>query len=247
MDTVGAVLGPLLAMLLLYLYNDNLKAVLWFAVAPAALTVILILTGIQEPKPNIGQTHFRSPLKLNNLSLFKISYWRIVIIGAIFTLARFSEAFLVLKAQQSGLSFTLVPLAMVVMSLFYALSAYPAGALSDSINKHHVLSIGLILLILADLVLAQAKMPYTVLLGVSLWGLHMGFTEGVLASLVAGSTPQELKGSAFGLFNFVSGLFALLASVFAGWLWEHHGAQQTFYASAGFASLAFILILLDRK
>ncbi|MGR8952128.1 MAG: MFS transporter [Gammaproteobacteria bacterium] len=247
MDTVGAVLGPLLAMLLLYLYHDNLKAVLWFAVAPAALTVVLIIAGIQEPKPTQGRSRFRSPLRLANLSGFKIRYWRVMVIGAIFSLARFSEAFLILRAQQSGLPVTLAPLVLVIMSLFYALSAYPAGALSDSTNKNLVLSVGLIFLILADLVLAQAEMPSMVLLGVSLWGLHMGFTEGVLASLVAASTPQELKGSAFGLFNFVSGVFALFASVLAGWLWQHYSAAETFYTGAGFAALAAILILLDKK
>ncbi|MGJ0486724.1 MAG: MFS transporter [Methylomicrobium sp.] len=247
MDTVGAFLGPLLAMLLLFLYDDDLKAVLWFAVLPAALTVILIVIGIREPSSKPGQHHFRSPLRLATLRHFQWPYWRVVVIGAVFTLARFSEAFLVLRAQQAGMSIAMIPLVMVMMNLFYALSAYPAGALSDSIDRNHVLSIGLFFLIAADLLLAGAATPSAVLVGASLWGLHMGFTEGILATLVASTTPTELKGSAFGLFNFVSGLFALLASVIAGWLWDFHGGSTTFYAGAGFAALVVVLTAFGRK
>ena len=152
-----------------------------------------------------------------------------------------------MRAQQTGLSVTLVPLVMVVMSLFYALSAYPAGVLSNRVNKNYLLSIGLVLLALADLVLAQADSSIVVMLGVGLWGLHMGFTEGILATMVANATPQELKGTAFGLFNFVTGVFMLLASIIAGWLWDNIGAETTFYAGAGFSVLALILLLLDRK
>ena len=247
MDTVGAVLGPLLAILLLYLYAGNIRAVLWFAVAPAALTVILIISGIHEPKPDERQTVYRPVFHPSVFGRFPKSYWRVVSIGALFSLARFSEAFLVLQSQQSGLSATFAPLVMVVMSLFYALSAYPAGMLSDVMKHHHVLSFGLILLIMADLVLASSVTPYGVLFGASLWGLHMGLTEGVLASLVAGATPMELKGWAFGVFNFVSGVSALVASILAGWLWQFHGSAQTFYAGAGFAVLAIILIALGKK
>jgi len=247
MDTVGAVLGPLLAMLLLYLYDGNLKTALWFAALPAALTVILIIAGIQEPTSHAGRHRFRSPLHFDTLRLFPLSYWRVVTIGAIFTLARFSEAFLVLCAQQAGLSGAITPLVMVVMSLLYALSAYPAGVLSDVMNKNHLLSLGLLLLIAADLLLARADTPFAVLLGAGLWGLHMGFTEGILATLVASTTPPELKGSAFGLFNFVSGLFALLASVLAGGLWDVYGASATFYTGAGFAALVLFLTACVRK
>ena len=247
MDTAGAFLGPLLAILLLYLYDDNIKAVLWFAVVPAAITVILIIAGVKEPKAKTRQLSFRSPFRLAYLKSFSRQYWRVIVIGAVFTLTRFSEAFLVLRAQQIGLPITLVPLVMVVMSLFYALSAYPAGVLSDSMNKKHLLSAGLVLLALADLVLAKADSAIVVMLGVGLWGLHMGFTEGILATMVANATPQELKGTAFGLFNFVTGLFMLLASIIAGWLWDNAGAEMTFYAGAGFSVLALILLLFNRK
>ena len=247
MDTVGAFLGPLLAILLLYLYNDNIKAVLWFAVVPAAITVILIIAGVKEPKAKTRLLPFRSPLRLAYLKSFSRQYWRVIVIGAVFTLTRFSEAFLVLRAQQIGLSVTLVPLVMVVMSLFYALSAYPAGVLSDHMNKNNLLSVGLALLVLADLILAQADSAIVIMLGVGLWGLHMGFTQGILATMVANATPQELKGSAFGLFNFVTGIFMLLASIIAGWLWDNAGSETTFYAGAGFSVLTLILLLFDRK
>ena len=247
MDTAGAFLGPLLAILLLYLYDDNIKTALWFAVAPAAITVILIIAGIKEPKTKTGQRIFRSPLRLDYLKSFSRQYWRVIVIGAVFTLTRFSEAFLVLRAQQTGLSVTLVPSVMVVMSLFYALSAYPAGVLADRMNKNYLLSTGLVLLALADLVLAQAGSAIVVMLGVGLWGLHMGFSEGILAAMVASATPQDLKGSAFGLFNFVTGVFMLLASVIAGWLWDNVGAETTFYAGAGFSVLALILLMFNRK
>lgn len=245
MDTVGAFLGPLLAILLLFLYKDDIKAVLWFAVVPAAITLILIIVGIKEPKAKARSHRFRSPLGLNYTRNFSRQYWRIVIIGAIFTLTRFSEAFLVLRAQQAGLSIALAPLVMVVLSLFYALSAYPVGVLSDLISKSALLTTGLVLLASADLVLAQADSTAAVMLGVGLWGLHMGFTQGILATLVADATPEELKGSAFGLFNFVTGIFMLLANIIAGWLWDHYGAETTFYAGAGFCIVAMFLLIFD--
>jgi sugar phosphate permease len=233
--------------LLLYLYHDDIKAVLWFAVVPAAITLVLIIAGIKEPKAKPGTHRFRSPLKLNYLKHFSGQYWRVVIMGAVFTLTRFSEAFLVLRAQQIGLSITLAPLVMVVMSLFYALSAYPVGALSDRMSKNALLATGLVLLASADLVLAQADTATVVIIGVALWGLHMGFSQGILATLVANATPQELKGSAFGLFNFVTGLFMLLASIIAGWLWDSYGAEMTFYAGAGFCVPAMLLLMFDGK
>lgn len=247
MDTIGAVLGPLLAILLLYLYDGDIKTALWFAVAPAAITVILIVAGVREPRANAGRSAFRSPLRPAFLKDFSSQYWRVIIIGAVFTLSRFSEAFLVMRAQQTGLSVTLAPLVMVVMSLFYALSAYPAGRLSDRMSKHTLLCAGLLLLVLADLVLARADSSFVVMLGVALWGMHMGFTQGILATLVADATPQTLKGTAFGLFNFVSGVFMLLASLIAGWLWDNAGAEMTFYAGAGFSVLTLLLLLLVRR
>ncbi|AZD98206.1 MFS transporter [Pseudomonas chlororaphis] len=243
LDTVGAFVGPILAIgLMLWLAND-IAQVLWLAVIPAALAVALLIFAIREPEHAPGTRHFHSPLRLASLRRFSQYYWWVVAIGAAFTLARFSEAFLVLRAQQLGFAAAWVPLVMVVMAGFYMVSAYPVGKWSDHINRSALLSVGLLLLILADLVLAYAESVPMVLLGVALWGLHMGFSQGILATLVADTTPADLKGTAFGVFNLLSGIALLLASVIAGRLWQAHGAALTFYAGAGFAGLSLLLLM----
>ncbi|MFZ3155148.1 MFS transporter [Pseudomonas sp.] len=246
MDTVGAFLGPILAILLMLWFANDISLVLWFAVIPALLAVGFLLAGVSEPKHEAGPHHFRSPIRLSLLNQFSTAYWWVVGIGAVFTLARFSEAFLVLRAQQLGFSATWVPVVMVVMAGFYMLSAYPVGKWSDRISRTALLSAGLLLLILADLVLAYAESVPMVLLGVALWGLHMGFSQGLLAALIADTTPANLKGTAFGLFNLVSGIALLLASVVAGWLWQTYGAAVTFYAGAAFSTVALLLLLIRR-
>nr|WP_256657848.1 MFS transporter [Pseudomonas sp. 2FG] len=246
MDTVGALLGPALAIVLMLLFNDDIPLVLWFAVMPALLAVGLLCIGVSEAKPATPHRHFRSPIRLNSLSLFPSAYWWVVAVGAIFTLARFSEAFLLLRAQQLGLAVTWVPMVMVVMAVVYTLSAYPVGKWSDRISRSTLLSAGLLFLLLADLVLAYAESVAMVLLGVTLWGLHMGFSQGILAALVADTSPAELKGTAFGIFNLLSGIALLLASATAGWLWQNYGASATFHAGAAFALAALVLLLLRR-
>lgn len=246
MDTVGAVLGPTLAILLMVAFAGDIPSVLWFAVVPALVAVALIVAGVREPVHGATVHRFRSPIRREAMRRFSGAYWWVVVIGAVFTLARFSEAFLVLRAQQAGFSITWVPLVMVVMSLFYTLSAYPAGKWSDRISRTTMLGGGLVLLILADLVLAHADSAILLLLGVTLWGLHMGFSQGILAALVADTTPRELKGTAFGVFNLVSGLSMLLASGIAGWLWQAFGAATTFYAGAVFSAAALLLMLIRR-
>jgi MFS family permease len=242
MDTVGAFLGPSLAILLMVWLANDIKQVLWLAVIPAFITVLLIVFGIKETEGMSAQQCFRSPIPLDALKQFPGNYWRVVAIGAIFALARFSEAFLILLAQEVGFAITWVPLVMVVMSLAYSCSAYPAGILSDRVNRHHLLAVGLLLLALADLVLARAASSLMVLLGVALWGLHMGFTQGILAAMIADVTPKELKGTAFGLFNLTSGLFILLASVIAGGLWDRYGAATPFYIGAAFSLFALVML-----
>jgi MFS family permease len=246
MDTVGAVLGPALAILLM-LWLADLQWVLWFAVIPATISVALIVAGVKEPTHAPGEHRFRSPIHWRVLHDFCAGYWWVVIIGGVFTLARFSEAFLVLRAQQTGLSVTWIPLVMVVMSLFYALSAYPAGWLSDRISRTKLLCVGMGLLVLADLLLAQSGSVFTMMLGVALWGLHMGFSQGILASLVADNAPGKLKGTAFGIFNLVSGVCMLIASVLAGGLWHGLGSGSTFLLGALLAATALILLLLKRQ
>lgn len=242
MDTVGAFLGPLLAIVLMLAFHDDIPLVLWFAVIPALITVVLIIFGVDEPVHELEPQHFHTPIRFDVLRRFSRGYWWVVIVGAVFSLARFSEAFLVLRAQQTGLAMSWIPLVMVVMSLFYTLSAYPAGKLSDRINRTSMLIIGLLWLIAADVVLAQAQSVTWLMIGVSLWGLHMGFSQGILATLVADTTPRGLKGTAFGIFNLMSGVFMLTASVLAGWLWQNYGAEVCFYAGAVFAGLTLMLV-----
>lgn len=246
MDTVGAILGPLLAVVLM-LWLGQIQLVLWFAVIPAVIAVALIVGGITEPVQVDDEHRFRSPIHWSVLRSFSSGYWWVVTIGGLFTLARFSEAFLILKAQQTGLSITWVPMVMVVMSLLYALSAYPAGWLSDRISCTTLLCVGMGLLILADLVLAHSNSVMTMMLGAALWGLHMGFSEGILATLIADTAPAHLKGTAFGLFNLINGACLLIASVLAGWLWQTSGSQSTFTAGAVLAAASLLLLLIRKR
>ena len=247
MDTVGAFLGPALAIGLMIASNGNIHLVLWAAVVPAAVCVALILFGIDEPAHERLAHRFSSPIRLNVLRRFSGAYWGVVGIGALFTLARFSEAFLILRAQQTGFSVSWVPIVMVVMALFYMLSAYPVGHWSDRVSRRALLSLGLVLLVVADLVLARADSVAMTIVGVALWGLHMGFSQGLLAAMVADTAPPELKGSAFGVFNLVSGFSMLIASVLAGWLWQVYSATVTFYAGAAISALALLLLLLKHE
>lgn len=239
LDTVGAFLGPLLAVGLMLLWNNNFRAVFWVAVIPGLLAVALLFFGVREPES--PQTDKRSnPIKRENLKRLGVSYWWVVGIGAVFTLARFSEAFLVLRAQQGGIPVAFVPLVMVMMNIVYALSAYPFGKLSDHMSHKALLALGLIFLIAADLVLAISDHWSVVLAGVALWGVHMGMTQGLLATMVADTAPEDLRGTAYGFFNLVSGLAMLLASVLAGLLWDRLGASFTFYTGAMFCVIALI-------
>ncbi len=237
LDTVGAFLGPLLAVALMLLWADDFRAVFWVAVIPGILAVMLLLFGLREPERHDGRKRV-NPIRRENLKRLSASYWRVVGIGAIFTMARFSEAFLVLRAQQSGIPIALVPLVMVAMNVVYALSAYPFGKLSDRVSHTKLLAFGLVILIAADVVLAISPHWSIVLLGVALWGIHMGMTQGLLATMVADTAPVELRGTAYGFFNLISGLVLLVASVLAGLLWDQFGASSTFYAGAAFCVLA---------
>ena len=237
LDTVGAFLGPLLAVGLMLLWANDFRAVFWVAVIPGLMAVALLFLGLREPAhPQVAKR--TNPIRRENLKRMSGAYWWVVGIGAVFTLARFSEAFLVLRAQQGGISVALVPLVMVAMNLVYALSAYPFGKLSDRMSKKTLLALGLVVLIAADLVLASSDHWGVLLAGVALWGIHMGMTQGLLATMVADLAPADLRGTAFGFFNLVSGLAMLLASVLAGLLWDQLGAAFTFYAGAVFCGVA---------
>lgn len=215
---------------------------MWFAVVPAFVTVALLLAYVREPERPTGPDGARPPLTLADARRLPLRYWLVVLAGAVFTLARFSEAFLVLRAQDVGLGLGYVPLVLVVMNAFYAGAAYPAGAAADRVSPRALLFLGLALLVAADVVLALAASPLIVLAGAALWGLHMALTQGLLSKLVADIAPAELVGTAFGIFNVVSGGALLLASVIAGSLWSAFGAPAAFLAGAAFAGVTVILL-----
>ena len=239
LDTVGAFLGPLLAVGLMILWANDFRTVFWVAVIPGLLAVLLLFLGVTEPKQN-HTNHRINPISKANLKRLNAAYWWVVIIGALFMLARFSEAFLVLKGQQSGIPIAYTPLIMVAMNIIYAATAYPFGKLSDHLSHTRLLAFGLIVLIAADLVIANSHHWSTLLFGLTLWGIHMGITQGLLAALVAATSPKDLLGTAYGFFNLMSGIALLVASALAGLVWDLYGSSATFYAGAVFCGLTLV-------
>jgi MFS family permease len=247
LDSVGAFLGPLLAMALMAWLASEVKAVMWFAVPPAFIAVALLAVAVREPERKQGGSAERPRLATADARRLPARYWLVVLLGAAFTLARFSEAFLILRAQDVGLALALVPGVMVVMNVVYAAIAFPAGAAADRRGAHGLLLVGLATLVAADLVLAAATSPLAVFAGAALWGIHMGLTQGLLSKLVADTAPGDLLGTAFGVFNLVSGVALLLASVIAGALWSGFGAPATFIAGAAFAAIAALGLAAYRR
>jgi MFS family permease len=244
LDTVGATVGPLLAIGLMMLFNDDIRTVLWFAVAPAVISVAILMIFVKEPVPQSKAT--RVPIKAREVGQLGRFYWLVVAAGAVFTLARFSEAFLVIRAHDLGLALALAPAVIAVMSVVYAVTAYPAGRLQDRYGAKPLLIAGLAVLIAADMLLAFGGGLPAIFLGIGLWGLHMGLTQGVLSALVAQAAPARLRGTAFGLFGLVTGAATLVASVAAGILWEAISPQATFVTGAGLAALALVGFLAIR-
>lgn len=245
LDTVGAFLGPLLATVLMLMWANDFRAVFWVAVIPGVLAVVLLMAGIQEPVRH-ARDRPANPIRRDALARLDGAFWQVVIIGAVFTLARFSEAFLVLRAQQVGIAASWVPLVMVVMNVVYSATAYPFGKLSDTISHRKLLALGLMILIAADLVLAWASGWEVLMFGVALWGVHMGMTQGLLAAMVADTAPDDLRGTAFGLFNLLSGVTLLASSAIAGFLWDRAGSAITFCAGAAFAAITLAGLLALR-
>jgi MFS family permease len=246
LDTGGAFAGPLLAIGLMWLTSNNFTSVFWVAVIPGFLALALIIFAVHEPKRPEGLRQVRAPLSGSELKRRGGAYWWVVAVATVFTLARFSEAFLILKAQAVGMPIAFVPAVLVVMNAVYALAAYPAGILSDKIDRITLLFIGLALLVAADVALGFAASILSVMLGVMLWGLHMGLTQGLLATLVADAAPPELRGTAYGMFNLLGGLALLAASTIAGGLWDVVGPAGTFLAGAALAALALIGLVAVR-
>jgi len=247
LDTVGAIAGPLLAIAAMLWLSDNFRAVFWFAVMPAFAAVGLLVLGVREPEASERKAENEPRISFRDARRLPLAYWWVAGVAAVMTLARFSEAFLVLRAQDVGTPAAWVPLVMAVMSLVYAVIAYPAGVYVDRGRQSALLQLGLLALILADTVLANARSTSGVMVGTALWGLHMGLTQGVFAAMVAAVAPQDLRGSAFGLFNLASGAALLVASILAGWLWEVFGPSVTFYGGAVFSALAWAALAARRK
>jgi MFS family permease len=249
LDTAGAFIGPVLAIALMALFANDMRAVFWFALIPAALAVLCVVIGVEDRAIGAGKATVRPPIRLTDLRRLPRSLWGVVALGIVFTLARFSEAFLVLRASEQGLPLAFAPLVLVAMNVVYSLGAYPAGVWSDNTKPVTLLFWGLIALVAADLALAFASNVIGVFGGIALWGAHMALTQGLLSKLVAQEAPPDLRGSAFGLFNLATGGAMLAASAIAGLLWERAGAAATFFGGAGFAVLAAVtaIVVLSRK
>jgi MFS family permease len=250
LDSVGAFLGPVLAVACMAWFAGDVKATLWVACIPALIAVTLLYAGIREPdtarNASVTGTRLAGTLAMLGPSAWKrlgLRFWMIAMLGAVFSLARFSEAFLVLRAQSIGLPMGRVPIVMILMNLVYASAAYPAGAAADRLSKRSLLILGLAVLIAADLILARAASSGQVYLGALLWGAHMAMTQGLFSKLVADASPADLRGSAFGIFNLVGGLSLLAASALAGALWQSFGPGATFLAGAGFAAMTALGLL----
>jgi MFS family permease len=241
LDTVGAFVGPLLATGLMILLMNDIRTIFWIAAVPSLIAVILIVFGVRDIERPTGLAKRGAPLRLIDLREMPRGLWVVIGLGFILTLARFSEAFLILKASAEGLPLALAPMVLVVMNLIYAGGAYPAGHFADRMAPHWLLGIGISFLIAADIVLATASGLVGVTIGIILWGAHMALTQGLLAKLVADHAPPDLRGSAFGAFHLATGVALLLASVIAGLLWDGYGANATFFAGAGFAAVALLL------
>ncbi|RTL50099.1 MAG: MFS transporter [Bradyrhizobiaceae bacterium] len=245
LDTVGAFVGPLVAIMLMSLSSDNFRLVFWVAVVPALASLAVMIFGVREPARHDAEV--RPRLRLSDAKRLSRGFWTVVGVATILTLARFSEAFLILRSQNVGLPAALAPAIMVVMNIVYAITAYPAGVLSDRIGRTGLLALGIVCLIVADLVLALGTSVMLVMVGVVFWGLHMALTQGLFASLVADTAPDDLRGTAFGVFNFAGGIAMLIASVLAGGLWEAYGPAATFLAGAGFSTVALICFVLAQR
>jgi MFS family permease len=237
-------MGPLAAMGLMLATGGDFRTVFWVALAPGVVAVSVLAVVVKEPARSgkrVSRTlHWRDVTRLH------AAYWWVVAFGVVFTMARFSEAFLLLRARDIGMNDSTIPLIMVLMNLFYCLTAYPSGRLSDRLGRSAIMAAGLGILILADLVLAAAGSEWQVFIGVAIWGLHMGLTQGLLSAMVADAAHRDLRGTAFGIFSMAMGVAILAASLLAGWLWDAFGAPTTFSAGACLATCALLAFLPSR-
>ncbi|SMO64210.1 MFS transporter [Paracoccus laeviglucosivorans] len=241
LDTVGGFVGPLIAVALMFLLAGDILSVFWIATVPAVMAVLVLMLAVREPAPAPRKAD--TPFRIGDALRLNRAVWGVIAIAAVLMLARFSEAFVLLKALEAGFTPAWVPLSMVIMHAVYGLAAYPVGRVSDRIGVRGLLILSLIFLIGAHLVLAFAGSIPAYLLGTVLWGLHMGFSQGLLGAMIAGATPEALKGTAFGTFNLVTGAVVLIGNTAAGWLWHSYGAHMPFLIGAGLSVLAILLLM----
>ena len=242
LDTAGALLAPIAAIALMAWLASDIRLVFWIAIIPAACSFLLAWLALREPQQQLAPLE-RSPFFAGFRHLDKATK-RLLQVGFLFGLARFSEGFLILKGIEIGLSEALSPLTLAVFNLAYVALAYPAGALSDRMSPRSILLAGMALLVAGNLVLAQTGSFAGLILGVGLWGAHMALTQGIFSRMVADSAPADKRATAFGAFWFVSGTGTLLASLAAGMLWDRSGSEMTFFASAGVAAVALAMLSL---
>ena len=246
LDTIGAFLGPLIAVLLLLVWTENIQHIFWVAVIPGAGAVALLWFGLKEPEHKTEKKR-TNPICYANLRQLNHEYWWVVLVGTAFTLARFSEAFLVILALDRGVILALIPLVMVVMSLAFSITAYPFGALSDRFSHRYLLALGLGVLIAADFVLGLSSSVMMLFIGIGLWGVHMGITEGLLSVMISKTAPSELRGTAFGFFGLIRGMMTMLASILAGAIWHYSGSTAAFLLGAALAALSFLILMINPK
>lgn len=242
LDTAGAFIGPLAAIGLMALFADNMRAVFWVAAFPGLVSVLLVIVAIRDRQHSDTPAPARDALRISDLRGLHRDFWSVTGIGVLFTMARFSEAFLILKADASGLPLMLSPLVLVAMNIVYSLGAYPAGVLADACGPRQPLLAGLACLVGADVLLALGSGLIATFSGIALWGIHLALTQGLMSQLVATRAPEALRASAFGLFNLATGLTMLAASALAGLLWDVVDPSATFAAGGAFAIAAALLV-----
>ncbi len=242
LDTAGAFLGPMIALALMLAWRVEIRTVFWFAVLPAMIATALVVFAVTDAPAAPTARRVSWPIRRRHLARLSRPFWAVLLVAVLMTLARFSEAFLILRVQGFGLALALVPLVLVLMNIAYTLSAYPAGLLADRVQPPRVLLLGMAALMAADMLLATSTGLWTACGGVLLWGLHMGLTQGILSAMIAGTTPPDLRGTGFGLFNLATGLAALLASPIAGALWSGWGPSGAFFGGAVLAGLTCLVL-----
>jgi MFS family permease len=243
--TVGAVAGPLAAVALMRLSGGDFRLVFWVALVPGFASIAVLLVGVGEPPNGRSEGTWRLPIRREDLTQLAAPFWWAIAIAGIFSLARFSPAFLVLKTHDIGVGAAHVPTILVAMYLVYSVAAYPSGLLADRTNRNLQLVIGAVILVAADLVLASAGTVWLAGLGAALWGLQMGVTQGLLSAAIADSAPERLRGTAFGIFDLAVGLATFTASAGAGAVWTFGGPASSFVAGAAVAAAVIILLLFQ--